>query len=62
MMHLEEDFLLVDKEVNEERGREGLQVKEEAVGGGDELFESDTKPSDIRVVPTDEEDICRSRR
>jgi len=27
-MHLEEDFLLVDKEVAEESGREELQVEE----------------------------------
>ena len=39
MMHFEEDFLLVDKEVAEESGREELQAEEEAVGGGDELSE-----------------------
>ena len=36
MMHFEEDFLLVHKEVAEQSGREELQVEEEAVDGGDE--------------------------
>jgi hypothetical protein len=37
MMHFEEGFLLVDKEVAEECGREELQVEEEqAVDGDDE--------------------------
>jgi len=39
MMHFEEDFLLVGKEVAEESGREELQVEDEAVDGGHEFSE-----------------------
>ena len=50
MMHFEEDFLLVHKEVAEESGREELPVEEEAVDGGDEYQDEGPYAKDSDVL------------